>query len=59
MPTIKISEENKTRLDTLLAQTIGANNNPSVTMDNIITFLLDVKEQFLKGPIKARSEVKA
>jgi hypothetical protein len=44
MATIKISEENKAKLDSLLAKRIGATGNPSLTMDDVITALLFIQE---------------
>ena len=41
MPTIKISKLNKSRLDVLLAKKIGAEQNPAVIMDDVVTELLD------------------
>lgn len=40
MPTIKISEKNKSELDRLLALKIGYKKSPSITMDDVITDLL-------------------
>jgi len=44
MPTIKVSEENKTKLDALLAKKIGETSNPSMTMDDLITALIFLAE---------------
>ena len=41
MPTIKVSDENKARLDTRLANKIGKTGNPNITMDDLITELLE------------------
>ena len=44
LPTIKVSEENKAKLDALLAKKIGETKNPSLTMDEVITALLFIAE---------------
>jgi hypothetical protein len=43
MANIKISEENKARLDSLLAKRIGEKGTPNVTMDDVVTELLDAE----------------
>ena len=40
MPTIKVSDQNKDKLDRLLAKKIGETHDPSISMDDIITLLL-------------------
>jgi hypothetical protein len=42
--TIRVSEENKAKLDALLAKKIGETKNPSLTMDEVITALLFIAE---------------
>jgi hypothetical protein len=44
MPTIKVSDDNKAKLDALLAKKIGETKNPSMTMDDVITALLFIAE---------------
>lgn len=44
MPTIKVSEKNKAILDGYLASLIGYTKNPSTTMDDVITSLINLKE---------------
>jgi hypothetical protein len=44
MPTIKVSDENKAKLDALLAKKIGETSNPNITMDELITALLFLAE---------------
>ena len=45
MPTVKVSILSKTRLDKILACKIGQEENPAVTMDNVIGELLDLWEK--------------
>jgi len=45
MPTIKVSKLNKARLDKILACKIGAEENPAIIMDDVVTELLDDWEQ--------------
>ena len=42
--TVAVSDENKTKLDALLAKKIGETSNPSMTMDDVITALLFIAE---------------
>lgn len=42
--TIRVSDENKQKLDALLAKKIGETKNPSLTMDEVITALLFLAE---------------
>jgi predicted DNA-binding protein len=44
MAVIRISDENKAKLDALLAKKIGETKNPSLTMDEVITALLFIAE---------------
>ena len=44
MANIKISDENKAKLDALLAERIGKTKNLNLTMDDVITALLFIKE---------------
>jgi len=41
---IRVSDENKAKLDALLAKKIGETKNPSLTMDEVITALLFLAE---------------
>ena len=43
MPTIKVSDENKARLDSLLAKRIGEKGTPNISMDDILTELIDAE----------------
>jgi hypothetical protein len=45
MPTIKISIYNKDRLDVILARKIGAEENPAIIMDDVVTEILDRYEK--------------
>lgn len=49
MPTIKVSKVNKAKLDILLADMIGKQRNPALTMDDAVTELFERANRFKKG----------